>query len=114
MPPRALRRGALIFILFVVFVVAFLLHRSWFLIGLLFEDGGSDRISASDIPASDSNITLPQLIPKIIHQTYITEKVPDHWQASQQAVKDLHPDYEYMVLPLSPNPPLRSPFQAIH
>lgn len=39
----------------------------------------------------------PQLIPKIIHQTYKTEEIPEQWRAGQQRCRDLHPDYEYIL-----------------
>jgi len=87
------RRISLLFY-FVAFVVLVLLHRSRYLIGLLFEDGGRDSISPSDVPSE--NTTLPLLIPKIIHQTYKNEDLPEHWKNAQNAVKYYHPDYEYM------------------
>ncbi len=34
--------------------------------------------------------------PKIIHQTYKTTNLPEHWKISQIKWKELHPDYEYM------------------
>ena len=34
-------------------------------------------------------------IPKIIHQTYKTEDIPDHWRTSQESWKAMHPDWEY-------------------
>jgi mannosyltransferase OCH1-like enzyme len=75
-----------------------MLYRSRFLFGLLIESGV--RYAIPDVDFADhANTTTPQLIPKIIHQTYKTDAIPEHWQASQQAVKDLHPDYEYMVGP---------------
>ena len=98
MIPRTPRRGALAFLLFVVFTVLIILYRSRFLFGLLIESGA--RYAISDIDFADNAYSAtPQLIPKIIHQTYKTDAVPKNWQAGQQAVKDLHPDYEYMVGP---------------
>ena len=34
--------------------------------------------------------------PKIIHQTYKTINIPEHWKISQKKWKELHPDYTYM------------------
>lgn len=34
--------------------------------------------------------------PKIIHQTYKTINLPEHWKISQLKWKELHPDYTYM------------------
>jgi hypothetical protein len=92
---RSPRRGAFIFILFVTSVVLILLHRSRYLFGLLVEDGGRDAVGFSDTPLD--NTTLPLLIPKIIHQTYKNEDLPEHWKNAQYAVQYYHPDYEYMV-----------------
>ena len=88
------RRGTLAFFIFIALVVL-LLRRSRYLIGLLFEDGGRDSILPSEIPSE--NTTHPLLIPKIIHQTYKNEELPQHWKEAQDAVKYYHPDYEYMV-----------------
>jgi len=76
--------------------VTLLLHRSRLLFGLLFEDGAADTIYSSERSPADSNATFTQLIPKIIHQTYKDHDIPPRWRAGQQAVKDLHPDWEYM------------------
>jgi hypothetical protein len=89
------RRGTLSIIIGFVLVVLILLHRSRFLIGLLFEDGGIDSIFYDDIPSE--NTTLPLLVPKIIHQTYKDHNLPEHWKNAQDAVKYYHPDYEYKV-----------------
>lgn len=39
----------------------------------------------------------PQLIPKIIHQTYKTKEIPEHWKEGRQKCLDLHPEYEYIL-----------------
>ncbi len=36
-------------------------------------------------------------IPKIIHQTWKDEEIPDHWKISNQKWKELHPDWKYML-----------------
>ena len=83
------------FIIGVFLIVLILLHRSRYLIALLFEEGGRDSLFLSEVPPE--NTTLPLLIPKIIHQTYKDENLPEHWEKAQYAVKYYHPDYEYMV-----------------
>lgn len=88
------RRGAFMFIIFLTLTVLILLHRSRYLIGLLFENGGRDAVITSDLP---ENSTLPLLIPKIIHQTYKNTELPEHWKEAQNALKFYHPDYEYKV-----------------
>jgi mannosyltransferase OCH1-like enzyme len=52
--------------------------------------------------ANERELNLTALIPKIIHQTYKTEEIPEHWMAGQQAVQELHQDWEYMVISLFP------------
>ena len=36
-------------------------------------------------------------IPKVIHQTWKTEELPERWRASRQQCMDLHPDYEHIL-----------------
>jgi hypothetical protein len=95
----------LLFVFFVAFVVLILLYRSRFLLGLLSEDGKADAVFPSEIltPSSETGWNEMVLIPRIIHQTYKTEEIPEHWRKGQQAVKELHPatDWEYMVIPPS-------------
>jgi inositol phosphorylceramide mannosyltransferase catalytic subunit len=85
-------------------VVSILLHRSRYLFGLLFEDGKGDAVLPSVLlsPSSEMGRNETAVIPRIIHQTYKSEEIPEHWRGGQQAVRRLHPDWEYMVyLPLS-------------
>ncbi|KAJ8613055.1 hypothetical protein MRB53_037107 [Persea americana] len=86
-----------------------LLHSVWPLISLLFLDGANEAISRAELPAPNSELIggKPELIPRIIHQTYITKgvrdingsyhdsPVPEAWIGAQQSCKDLHKDYEY-------------------
>ncbi|KAN0095421.1 glycosyltransferase family 32 protein [Hyaloscypha variabilis] len=95
---RPASRGSLLFILLVLFTVSLLVHRSRFLFGLLLEDGGRDAVFPSELlsPASEREWNETAVIPKIIHQTYKTaDNIPEHWRAGQQAVKELHSDWEY-------------------
>eukprot|EP00939_MAST-03C_sp_MAST-3C-sp1_P004385 g4385.t1 len=43
-----------------------------------------------------SEHSCEQRIEKIIHQTYKTTDLPDHWKDTPQAWKDMHPDWEYI------------------
>lgn len=94
-----MRRSLLIFLLITILLLTFLLHSVSTLIALLLEDASSDAIQKSELPAPNSTLltTRPQLIPKIIHQTYINESIPTRWQAAQKSCIDLHPDYEYIM-----------------
>ncbi|CCE64708.1 hypothetical protein TPHA_0I02040 [Tetrapisispora phaffii CBS 4417] len=57
------------------------------------------NLSNDELPSflTPSMLNKPQLIPKIIHQTYKTNDIPEHWKEGQQRCKDLHPDYEYIL-----------------
>lgn len=94
-----MRRSVLVFLLIAVAILTFLLHSVSTLIALLLEDASADAIQKSELPAPNSTLltSRPQLIPKIIHQTYINESIPQRWQAAQQSCKDLHEDYEYIL-----------------
>jgi len=94
-----MRRSVLVFLLITIVLLTFLLHEVSTLIALLLEDASTDAIQKSELPAPNSTLlnNRPQLIPKIIHQTYINESIPAHWLPAQQACLDLHKDYEYKL-----------------
>ncbi|KFY59663.1 hypothetical protein V497_04150 [Pseudogymnoascus sp. VKM F-4516 (FW-969)] len=95
-----MRKGTKVFI-FVNFVVICLLVNAFStLIALLFEDGAVHAIPAADImrPSEDNtDRNKRQVIPRIIHQTYVNDSIPAQWVPSQRSCIDLHPDYEYML-----------------
>lgn len=94
-----MRRGLVVFLLVNLIIFAFLVRSVSTLIQLLFEDASADAILPADIPAADSPLLdeLPHLIPKILHQTYKNESIPEIWKEAQQSCIDLHEDYEYKV-----------------
>ncbi|KAH7122463.1 nucleotide-diphospho-sugar transferase [Dendryphion nanum] len=94
-----MRRNIIIFLLVTVAVLGFAVHSVWILLSLLFVDGSEDAISRAELPAPKSGAISerPQLIPKIIHQTYINESLPEHWKGPQKSCLDLHPNYEYKL-----------------
>lgn len=96
-----MRRGLVIFLVVNLLIIAFLVHSVFTLLSLLIEDGANDAIHRAELPAPNSPLIdgRPQLIPKIIHQTYINESVPGHWREAQRSCIDLHEDYEYKVRP---------------
>ncbi|KAJ5206549.1 mannosyl phosphorylinositol ceramide synthase SUR1 [Penicillium cf. griseofulvum] len=63
---------------------------------LLFEDASADLIPASELTV-DNVSSRPLMIPKILHQTYKNETIPDSWKDAQQSCINLHPDYEYIL-----------------
>jgi hypothetical protein len=101
-----MRKNAIIFLVVTIAFLGFAVHNVWILISLLFVDGSEDAISRAEVPAPKSGAISerPQLIPKIIHQTYKNESLPEHWKAPQKSCLDLHPDYEYKVRHLLPLP----------
>lgn len=95
-----MRKGLIIFIIANALIIGFLLHQCANLISLLFDDVSRDAILHEEIPSVDipsTSYPRPIVIPKIIHQTYINESIPEKWRAAQKSCQDLHPDYEYKV-----------------
>lgn len=94
-----MRRGLLVFFLVTVVLLGFAVRQVWTLLALLVEDASADAIPLADLPAPNSSLSHPppQLIPKIIHQTYINASIPTRWIEAQQSCIDLHPDYEYIL-----------------
>jgi hypothetical protein len=98
-----MRRSFLVFLLFSLLIIGILVRSVWTLLSLLVEDAAADAIHGAELPSLNSSLTdqRPQMIPKIIHQTYKDENIPEVWLAAQKSCIDLHPDYEYIVrLPL--------------
>lgn len=97
--PNTMRKGVTIFLLVTIVVLGFAVHSVWTLLGLLVATGREDAILRGELPAPNSGTIndRKQLIPKIIHQTYINESIPTHWMEPQQSCLDLHPDYEYKL-----------------
>lgn len=98
-PLTAMRRGLAIFLIINLLGIAFLVRSVFTLLTLLVEDGSADAIHSPEIPAPLSPLieNMPRLIPKIIHQTYVNDSVPEHWREAQKSCIDLHGDYEYKV-----------------
>lgn len=80
-----------------VLLVLFLLYYTFDLLTLCIDDTTKDALTDNDInkiPIVDESVMI---IPKIIHQTYKTEDIPEQWIESQQKCINLHPDYEYIL-----------------
>ena len=94
-----MRKAVVIFIAINCLLVIFLVRSVFTLLTLLVEDGLADAIHSAELPAPNSPLidSRPQLIPKIIHQTYVNDSVPEHWREAQRSCVDLHEDYEYKV-----------------
>lgn len=94
-----MRRGSTIFFLFNLTTISFLVYKVWILLTLLVVDGAEDAITRAEVPGPSSSLIdeRPQLIPKIIHQTYANESIPERWKIPQQNCIELHHDYEYKL-----------------
>lgn len=94
-----MRRGVLIFLVVNLVIITFLLRSVFTLLSLLVEDASADAIHRAELPSPNSSLIeqRPQVIPKIIHQTYKNESIPEVWKDAQRSCIDLHPDYEYIV-----------------
>jgi len=66
-------------------------------IGLLFENGLQWAIQPNDLPLRDAWREDQRPIPKIIHQTWKNETIPEQWTIAHYTCLDLHPDYQYIV-----------------
>ncbi|KAI5949445.1 CSH1 [Candida theae] len=78
-----------------VILVVYLLYLSFDLLTLLHDDSYADALI--DYELNSQKLDKPQLIPKIIHQTYKNENIPEIWKPGQQACIDLHEDYQYIL-----------------
>ena len=93
-----MRRSPLLFLLLLLIIVGICINSVWTLLTLLVVSGSSDAISRAELPGPNSNAEHQEpLIPKIIHQTYKNDSIPQHWQQARQSCLDLHEDYEYKV-----------------
>lgn len=77
-----------------VAIALFLLYQTFDLLTLIMDDTFQDALLEGDLNGKHSG---PQQIPKIIHQTYKTNDIPEIWREGQQRCIDLHPDYEYIL-----------------
>lgn len=94
-----MRRGVLLLLVSGLVLISLLLRSVSTLLSLLFEDASADAIHRAELPSPNSSLIehRPQAIPKIIHQTYKNETIPEVWEDAQRSCIDLHPDYEYIV-----------------
>ncbi|KAI5952601.1 CSH1 [Candida jiufengensis] len=81
-----------------VALVVYLVYLSFDLITLLHDDTFADAFLDFELKPSDNKqLDKPIIIPKIIHQTYKSENIPDIWKAGQEACINLHEDYQYIL-----------------
>ena len=94
-----MRRSVIVFLVINATILIYLIHSVFTLLELLIEDGSADAVTRAELPALNSTLidARPVLIPKIIHQTWKNETIPEMWRKSQQDCRNIHPDYEYRV-----------------
>ena len=94
-----MRKGLLLLVLGAVAVLGGLVYLFSTLIALLFETGLKDAIPLSILSSRLASATAEEHrpIPKIIHQTWKNETIPEAWSIAQYSCRDLHPDYQYIV-----------------
>lgn len=78
-------------------LVLSILYYTFDLLTLCIDDTSNEALLDSEINNSPTVDESTLLIPKIIHQTYKTEDIPEQWIESQKKCKDLHPDYKYIL-----------------
>src|SRR5437762_8301271 len=92
-----MRRPLLLLILLVSAILAGAVYLVSTLIGLLFESGLKNAIIPETLPSRSNWSEDRRPIPKIIHQTWKNETIPEMWSIAQYSCRDLHPDYKYIV-----------------
>ena len=77
-------------------IVLSALYYALDLVILVIDDTSRDALTSQEVnpPTPDPR---PDQIPKIIHQTYKTEDIPDHWKEGQENCMKLHPDWQYIL-----------------
>ena len=77
------RRTVLILFTAIFVPLIFVLYIASPLLLLLFENGLKDSVSLATVEANGNRSAVLHPIPKIIHQTWKSEIVPEHWQIAQ-------------------------------
>jgi len=92
-----MRRPLLLLIVTVSVILGVAVWLVSTLIALLFETGLANAIAPEDLSVRAGWGEDRRPIPKIIHQTWKNETVPEMWAIAQYSCRDLHPDYQYIV-----------------
>jgi mannosyltransferase OCH1-like enzyme len=78
-----MNRRAVITLLVVLVPVFYVFYVASSLIALLFEDGLRDAVSFEEIEQHGNRNNVLHPIPKIIHQTWKNDDIPEQWQIAQ-------------------------------
>lgn len=80
-----------------IFIALFLIYQLFDLITLLYDDSHQYAFLSNELNDENYINNQPQLIPKIIHQTYKTNEIPNEWKEGQKNCQILNPDYHYIL-----------------
>lgn len=83
---------------FVTLCIVAFLTSPWYIPWFIWTQARTHYVSGPLTPyfavdSSSGNYTVP----KIIHQTWKDNNIPQKWQAARQSCLDLHPDYEHKL-----------------
>lgn len=97
-----MRRELKIIIYANILVVALIVYSSLGIWLVVFDDSSKENLQNHELNPSIAqslgvDIAGKPKIPKIIHQVYRTENIPERWKENQESCTRLHPDYEYML-----------------
>jgi len=94
-----MRRSYVLFAIAQLIILGSLCYWVRWLFVLLLDNGAADAIRSIDIPGASSPLidSRKLVIPKIIHQTWKNESVPERWLEPQRTCRELHPDYQYIL-----------------
>ncbi|OAA63492.1 Glycosyltransferase, DXD sugar-binding motif protein [Niveomyces insectorum RCEF 264] len=96
-----MRYSVVVFLLVNVALIVYAVASVWTLLSLLVVDGAADALVAAELDAApwsaaaaaaaSANYSRVDLIPRIIHQTYIDdEQIPPEWKRARQSCLALH------------------------
>jgi len=77
------RRTTVVILLIICLPIVYVLYEASSLIALIFEDGLADSVTLDMIEAMGNRSEVQHPIPKIIHQTWKNENIPEQWQIAQ-------------------------------
>lgn len=92
-----MRKELKILILANLSLLSFILYYTFDLLSMCIDDTANYSLTDKEINVSSTEDESKLIIPKIIHQTYKTDKIPEVWIEGQKKCIDLHPDYKYIL-----------------
>lgn len=78
-----MKRHTFILLVIVILPVCYVFYLASSLIALVFEDGLKDSVSFAALEEIGNRSSASHPIPKIIHQTWKNNDIPEQWQIAQ-------------------------------